>query len=79
MAKMAYTHTTLTVIPVVLTGQAGEVQGEQRDTGAKEETQTYKMGVISLLHGLTALGPTTQQPSSVLEGKAVLMKDSKLP
>lgn len=67
MAKMAYTQTSLTVIPVALKGQAGEVQGEQRDAGAKEETQTYKKGVINLLRGLTALDPTTQQPNCVLE------------
>lgn len=67
MAEMAYSQASLTVTPVAVQGQAGEVQGEQRNAGAKEETQTHKKDVTSLLRGLTALDPTPQQPSSVLE------------
>jgi len=37
---MAYSQTSLTVIPAALRGQAGAVQGEQRDAGVKEEAQT---------------------------------------
>lgn len=76
MAEMAYIQASFTVTPVAVQGQAGEVQGEQRDAGAKEQTQTHKRDVISLLRGLTALDPTPQLCSW---GKAPLMKNTKLP
>lgn len=59
MAEMAYIQASFTVTPVAVQGQAGEVQGEQRDAGAKEQTQTHKRDCYQFTAWSDCFGPYT--------------------